>query len=168
MEKQKEENRINGSKGWRWLKVDGRVVKRIVVIAGEMAFVLPKDRFFNGRVKRALVVSSGQVFKTQADAVGGPDREVYLVRGHGTTLHHEKVKVRGSGELNDQHYQIVTADGSLRSAYGALFDKESQAIKHITDELRREAKEHRGEARKYEEAAADLRNPKRKRARRRR
>lgn len=170
MAKEEKETKVGGYSGWRWVQLGGHVVKRIVVCVGGMAFILPENYKNNPNKQfRATVVSAGQVFKTQADAKGGVDREVFVVRGYDEKLRYERVKVRGTGELNAQNYLAIEPNGELRYIHPEFMaETEAEAAKFIIDQIRETLVERTGKDRALLKLESAMRKKlPRKRSRRR-
>jgi hypothetical protein len=133
---------FKGYSGLRWLSLNGNVVRRLVYVFGDLAFVMPDPESPRGSRTHALVLSSQRVHKTEADAIKGEVFSVYMVRGYHANMQYKKVLVKGSGPLNTGHHVLIKPNGETESIHGRLYANEQEAVAEIRRKLVEEVKEH--------------------------
>lgn len=129
-----------GYHGFRYLLLDGQVQRRLCTVFGDKAFVHGKNPRQRG-LERALVVKAARLFKTEADASGGNDVDLFLVHG----AEYEKIRAR-LVESSGLYYSV--SNGELHRIYGTFFNDEKSALDYCIEVAARESKRAHGNLRK--------------------
>ena len=131
-------NRIKGDEkqvgyhGYRYLAMDGQIQRRLCTVFGDKAFVHTKHIGRRAQ-ERALVIKAARLFKTEAEAAGGQDVDLFVVHDA------EYEKVRARFVESNGYYHTVSGD-ALHRIYGTFFNDEKSALDFCIEMANKEAR----------------------------